>query len=186
MSHPTSRPSTPGTPAHYDRRTIIFHWLSALLVLGLWVVGQTIDNFAKGDPRVMVRSLHISLGGVLAMLLVLRLRWRRNGGTQLPAANPGLQGRLAIGVHHLLYLLLAAVLAVGIACVWIRGDNLFNLFTVPAYDPANKSLRHDAVELHELLANTLLVVAALHAAAALAHHFLLKDGVLRRMWPGRG
>ena len=87
-------------------------------------------------------------------------------------------------MHHLLYLLLAGAVLAGLAAVWIRGDTLFNLFTVPAFDPGNKALREQAGELHELLANSLLVLAALHGAAAVWHHLHLKDGVLRRMWPG--
>lgn len=181
----TSTKTTTATlPAHYDSRSIRYHWLSAALVLGLWIMGQCIDFFPKGDARITARSLHISFGIVLGLLLVLRLAWRRNAAAaKLPPAQAGLPGRLAIGVHHLLYLLLAATVLIGIACVWIRGDNLFNLFTVPAFDPGNKALRHEAVELHELAANSLLMLAGLHGAAALAHYGWLKDKVLQRMWP---
>jgi len=173
------------TPLSYDRRSIALHWLSALLIAGLWLAGQSIDWFPRGTPRVMARSLHIGLGVVLGLLLLWRIYWRRHGGLQLPPAQGGLAGRTAIGVHHLLYLLALLTVLVGAACVWIRGDNLFNLYTVPAFDPGNKALRHDAVELHELCANALLMLAGLHAAAALWHHWKLKDGVLRRMWPRR-
>jgi cytochrome b561 len=47
-------------------------------------------------------------------------------------------------------------------------------------------LSHDAVELHGLLANALLILAAAHAAMALWHQLVRKDTVLRRMWPGLG
>jgi cytochrome b561 len=73
----------------------------------------------------------------------------------------------------------------GLAAVWIRGDNLFELFAVPAFDPGNKELRRNAVQLHEWLANGLLAAAALHLFAALWHHWKLKDGLLNRMWPNR-
>jgi cytochrome b561 len=168
----------------YDSRTIALHWLTALLVIALWTVGQTIDFFPRGAPRITARSLHISAGVLLGLLLVVRIAWRRRGGLTLPPA-PGLAGRAAVGLHHLLYLLLAAVVIAGLASVWIRGDTLFNLFTVPAFDPANKELRETAVDLHGLLANLLLAGAGLHAAAALWHHHVMKDGVLRRMWPQR-
>jgi len=182
---PANSSSTNTAPlAHYDARSIRYHWLSAALVLGLWGMGQCIDFFPKGDARIFARSLHISFGIALGVLLVLRLAWRRNAAAaKLPPAQAGIPGRLAIGAHHLLYALLAATVLIGLACVWIRGDNLFNLFTVPAFDPGNKALRHDAVELHELAANSLLILAGLHGAAALAHHGLLKDKVLQRMWP---
>jgi cytochrome b561 len=175
------------TPAadSYDSRTIALHWASALLVLALWIVGQTIDWFPKGTPRLGARSMHITLGVVLGLLLVWRLAWRRSGGTRLPPADPGTAGRLAVGAHHLLYALLALTVLVGLAAVWVRGDNWFNLFTVPAFDPTNKALRHDVVEWHGWAANVLFVLAGLHAAAALWHHRVLKDGALRRMLPQR-
>lgn len=168
----------------YDRTTQLVHWLSAGLITGLWLVGQTIDWFPKGDARIMVRSLHITLGVVLGLLLVFRVLWRRRG-VSLPPASAGLAGRVAIGAHHLLYLLTLALVVTGLAAVWIRGDNLFNLFTVPAFDPGNKALRHDAVEVHELFANLMLFTAAGHALAALWHQWILKDGLIGRMWPLR-
>jgi len=167
----------------YDKKTIILHWLSALLVIVLWIAGQTIDFFPKGTPRVTARSLHISFGVMLAVVLLMRIMWRRGGGARLQAADDGALGKLSIGVHHLLYALMLAIVVIGIAAVWIRGDNIFNLFTVPAFDPANKELRHNVVELHGLLANILLALAAFHAAAALWHGLVKKDGVLRRMLP---
>lgn len=167
----------------YDRRTIVLHWLSAALVAGLWIVGQCIDLFPKGTPRITVRSLHITAGVVLAVVLVMRVLWRARGGVKLPPADTGTAGKLAVGVHHLLYLLLVSVVLAGLAALWIRGDNLYNLFTVPAFPTDNKALRETAVDLHGLMANVLLAVAGLHAAAAVWHHRWLKDGVLRRMWP---
>ena len=154
-----------------------------MLVLALWTVGQIIDWAPKGDPRVIVRSLHILFGLVLGLTIVLRLVWRLRGGAQLAPAEPGIKGHLAVGVHRVLYVLLISIVLVGIASVWVRGDNIFGLFTVPAFDPANRALRHNIVEFHGLLANILLVVSALHAAMALLHHAVLKDGVLARMVP---
>jgi cytochrome b561 len=168
----------------YDRRTIALHWASAALVLGLWAVGQCIDFFPRGAPRMTVRSFHIAFGLLLALLLAARMAWRLRGGVSLPAADPGIQGRLAFGAHHLMYGLLCIAVIVGMACVWIRGDSLFNFFTVPSFDPTNRRLAHNAVELHGWIANVLLPLAAVHAAAAVWHHRVLKDGVMRRMWPG--
>ncbi len=169
--------------ASYDARTIFLHWASAALVVGLWIIGQTIDFFPAGTARITVRSLHILFGTILGILLVARLTWRRRGGIRLASEISGIQGQLATSVHYLLYALLLAMVIIGLACVWIRGDNLFNLITVPAFDPGNKALRHDAVELHGLVANILLAVAGFHAAVALWHHFVQKDGILRRMLP---
>ena len=47
-----------------------------------------------------------------------------------------------------------------------------------------RALRRSTAELHETLATALLILAGLHALVALAHHYILRDGVLRRMLPG--
>jgi cytochrome b561 len=167
----------------YDHKTIYYHWISAALILGLWFIGQNIDSFSKGDPRVIVRSIHITLGIILAVIFALRLKWKAQGGVKLPQATPGMLGKLAIGVHHLLYLLLGLTLVVGIAAVWIRGDNIFNLFHIPPFDPTDAQLREEVVDIHEFLANSLLVLAAGHALMAIWHHKIMKDGVLKRMLP---
>jgi len=167
----------------YDSRTIALHWASVALVLCLWIAAQSLDFFPKGMPRMAALSVHITLGLLLAALLIVRVAWRLRGGTRLAAADAGVLGRLAVGAHRLLYGLLCAVVIAGIACVWIRGDTWFNIVTVAAFAPDNKSLRHNAVELHGLIANSLLALAAVHAAAAAWHHRVRKDGVLRRMWP---
>ena len=167
----------------YDSRTIALHWVTAALVVTLWTLGQCIDLFPKGVPRISARSTHITLGALLAVILAARIAWRVRAGVQLSPVDPGISGRLAVAAHYLLYALLAGTVLLGIACVWFRGDTWFNLFTVPAFDPNNKNLRETASDLHALAANTLLALAGLHAAAAIFHHGVLKNQVLRRMWP---
>jgi cytochrome b561 len=170
--------------AHYDRRTIALHWATAALVLALWALGQSIDWFPKGDPRVYARSTHISLGAALAVVLVARIGWRIGStAAHLPAAGSGWLDKIATLTHWLLYGLLIATVALGVANAWVRGDAIFNVFTIPAFDPNDKALRETVEDWHGLAADTLLIVALFHASAALVHHFVFKDGVLRRMWP---
>ena len=171
-------------PLHYDRRTIALHWITAVLVIALWSLGQTIDAFPKGDPRVAARSTHIVCGALLALVLAYRFWWRLGGATRLPPAGTGALERVAVWTHRALYALLAATVLLGLANTWVRGDTLFNLVKIPAFDPGNKALRETVEELHGWAANTLLIVALLHAAAGLAHHFVVKDDVLRRVLPG--
>lgn len=189
---PTPSPPSPTNPAlpaldRYDGRTIALHWATAALVAALWTLGETIDWFPKGSLRVGARGVHIVLGATLAAVLLARVQWRLTGGLRLPPASHGLPQRLASAVHVLLYVLLAAVVLLGLANAWVRGDTLFGWFTIPAFDPGNKPLRETVEELHGLAANTLLVVAGGHALAALVHHVGLKDGVLARMrWSRAG
>jgi cytochrome b561 len=187
--HTVCRPIfSPGCPGpsrldleRYDRRTIALHWLTAILVVLLWTLGQTIDWFPKGLARASARSTHITLGLLLGLTVSYRLWWRLTAGRDLPRADPGWVGAVAVGVHRLLYLALITVVLLGIANAWIRGDNLFNLIAFPAYDTGNKELRGRIGDWHGLAANVLLVVAGLHAGAALFHRFVLRDRVLRRM-----
>ncbi|MGH8202890.1 MAG: cytochrome b/b6 domain-containing protein, partial [Steroidobacteraceae bacterium] len=54
----------------YDRLSIVLHWLTAGLVVVLWTLGQTIDFFPKGAPKIDARSVHITLGATLALVLL--------------------------------------------------------------------------------------------------------------------
>ena len=73
--------------ARYDRATILFHWATAILVAVQWLGAQTIDWFPSGPWRVDARSLHITFGILLAVLLVGRIGWRLTKGRRLPPAR---------------------------------------------------------------------------------------------------
>lgn len=168
----------------YDLPTVWFHWTVALLVLIQWILAQVIDWFPQGMPRVEARSVHISLGVCLGILLAARILWRATRGRVLPPADKGVLQTLAKAVHYGLYALLIAMVFVGIFLVYVRGDSYFGLVTVPAFDPGNKALRENVGEVHETIATIILILAGLHALASLIHHYLWHDGVLRRMVPG--
>jgi cytochrome b561 len=167
--------------ARYDRTSIVLHWTTAALILLLWGIAQVIDLFPRGTPRVMARSVHILLGVVLAIVIVTRIVWRFRSGRRLPLATPGVMGYAAVIVHYGLYVLVAAVVVFGFLNVWVRGDAIFGAFSVPKLAPDNTGLRNTVGELHEVTANAVLILAGLHAAAAMFHHFVLRDEVLRRM-----
>ena len=174
----------PLVSTRYDLPTIWFHWAVAILVLIQWGIAQVIDLFPAGMPRVEARSVHISLGLCLGVLLGVRILWRAKWGRVLPPADKGLLQSLAKTVHYALYALLIVMALVGIFLVYVRGDNFFGLFSVPAFDPNNKALRDNIGELHGTIATIILILAGLHASAGLIHHYLWHDGVLRRMLPG--
>ncbi len=176
--------SDPLVSTRYDLRTIWFHWAVAILVLIQWGIAQVIDLFPAGMPRVEARSVHISLGLCLGVLLAVRILWRAKWGRGLPPADKGLLQTLAKTLHYALYALLVAMVLVGIFLVYVRGDNFFGLFSIPAFDPNNKALRDNVGELHGTIATIILILAGLHASAGLIHHYLWHDGVLRRMLPG--
>lgn len=171
--------------ARYDNFSILLHWATAALIILLWVIAQVIDDFARGAPRMMVRSVHIALGVTLAVVIAARLAWRASPRRRAPLAEAGLLGTAARIMHYGLYVLVIATIAIGITNVWTRGDTIFGLFTVPKLSPGNAGLKETVEEVHEWFGNSLLIVAALHAAAGLFHRFVLKDEVLQRMLPLR-
>jgi cytochrome b561 len=182
-SPPLAVPVTPA--ARYDFATIALHWLTAALVVLLWCIGQGVGFLPHRSPlRATAWSLHILLGVTLAMVLLARIAWRSGPGARLPAAGSGWLGRLATATHYGLYALLVATVVLGVINAWVRGSTVFGLFTFPHAVPGEAALRHTIFELHADLADLTVIVAGLHAAAALAHHYVLRDSVLRRMLPG--
>lgn len=167
----------------YDGVSILLHWLTAGLVVILWTLGQTIDFFPKGAPKIDARSLHITLGATLGIVLLIRVLWRASAGRKLPLADQGWLGVTAKVVHYGLYVLVAVTVVLGIFNAWQRGDVLFNVYKIPQLIPGDRALRRVLGGLHGDCADIVLMVAGLHAAAALAHHYLLRDRVLRRMLP---
>ena len=174
---------TPVPDVSYDRRTIYLHWVTAAMVALLWGIAQVIDYFPKGAPKIAVRSVHIVLGVALGVILLVRIVWRIRSGRRLPQANHGVVGFLARAVHWLLYAGLAAAILLGTANAWTRGDSIFSLFRIPKLYADVPQLKPGVESLHATFANALVMLAAAHAIAALLHHFVLRDGVLRRMLP---
>ena len=167
----------------YDSTTIALHWTTAILVAVLWTIGQTVNFPPTATLRTDYRSVHIVLGVVLGLVLLARAAWRLTRHRALPPTDQGLLLLIARCTHFALYLLLFLTVVLGIGTAWTRGDTLFNLVAIPAYDPGNRSLMRLIHGWHALAANAVLIVAGVHAAAALFHHFIMRDVTLRRMMP---
>ncbi len=178
---------TAAEKSRYDRVTIALHWLSALLVIALFVAAYLWNNeFARGSPpRKFLQSLHISLGILFTVVFIARLCWRSTRGRRLASSEEGLMRILSKGMHHLLYLLLTAQIVLGYLLRWAQGEPFmfFGLFTVPSLFAPDKQLAGWFEWLHNYAAWTIIILAFGHAVAALTHHYLLKDDVLKRMLP---
>lgn len=168
----------------YDARTIAFHWITLALIAVQWGIAQIIDDFPKGAPRVAVRSTHIVLGLIILAVVIARIVWRATQGRRLPPADQGALHVVAKATHWGLYTLVVAVLLLGVFTTWARGDSIYGLFSIPAFEPGNHDLGESAGDLHGTVVNVLLILAALHASAALVHQYVWKDNLLRRMMPG--
>jgi cytochrome b561 len=169
----------------------VAHWATALFVLLAWPLGQFREVFTRGAPRDAGLSVHMALGLGVIILFVLRLVWRA-----LDPPPPAIQadrfepwlGYAATAGHLLLYALLIATPILGIVMQFSRGQALpvFGLFDIPSPWTMDRAFFREMLGLHELAANTLGVVALGHAAAALFHHWALRDRTLARMLPGLG
>ncbi len=174
--------------AGYDRITILLHWLTAVLVVALFALAESWDFLRHGSPlRKELHSIHISLGIVLALVMTVRLGWRATRGRRLPPASAGLMAFAGKAVHHALYLLLAAQIVLGFLWRWAQAEAFmfFGLFPVQFATVKDRALSHTLGDLHDIAAWSIIVLAGLHAVAALMHHYILGDGVLKRMLPGR-
>ena len=169
--------------SRYDATTIALHWATAGLVATLWTIGQTIDFWPKGVLRVDYRSLHILLGVTLAGVIAARLAWRSARGAPVSDAGPWLLALAAKAVHRALYALVGGTVGLGLLTAFVQGDSLFGLVSLPSFAPGNRGLEQLLRGWHSFGANAVLILAGLHAAAALGHHFVLRDATLRRMLP---
>lgn len=173
----------------YSSTQKALHWLLFVLVLGLYGLTYAEGLFQRGDPnRALVWWLHISLGLVLAALVVWRVALRlTKGAPELPDSMTGIERTLAKVGHFALYALLIAIPVLGILLTWFRGDALsfFGFVTIPAPFAPDRDTAGTIKELHNLFATGILILAGIHALAALWHHFIRKDNVLERMLPER-
>lgn len=163
------------------------HWLTAVFVICGFPLGQFGDVFPKGSPRELGLLVHMTLGqGVVALLLV-RLLWRKLNPPPPPETTP--LGRLAETAakasHFTLYGLLLIVPLLGAIVQLKRGNELpiFALWHVQSPWPVDRNLARSILSLHGTLADALLILAGVHACAALVHLWIWRDRTLSRMLP---
>ena len=177
------------TPHDYGTIAKAFHWAVVVLVVAGWALGTFGEELPRGTGRDLAFFIHVSAGLLVLALFLPRIVWRVVDAPPPPEPMPlgRWAERLAAGAHYALYALVLAVPLAGIAAQFARGEALLVLGLVTIASPmaASRATAHLVKEVHEVLANALLVLALLHVAAALFHHFVLRDRTLVRMLPGR-
>ena len=169
----------------YSRVAIAFHWTIALLVIVNLFIGLGEESIAFLDGSI---PLHKSIGITVLVLTIGRVAWRL---THRPPALPADIAPWERGVAHATQWALYALLVVMPLSGWAMSSNperrrplnWFGTVDIPylPVSPGGARLGHDA---HEILGWLMLALVVLHVAAALRHHFLLRDNVLARMLPG--
>lgn len=172
-------------PATYTRTAIILHGLMALLIAGGFAIGLFMVELPLSPLKLQLYSYHKWTGVSIAALLLLRIVWRGlHPPPPLPAGMPGWEASAAHASHLLLYLLMICVPLSGWLMSSAKGVTTVYLGLLPL---PNAVARDEALgfflgTLHRILAYALIVLVALHVAAALKHHFIDRDGVLGRMF----
>jgi cytochrome b561 len=174
------------TPAGYGLVSRVFHWLMALAIvamfgLGLWMVDlDYYSPYYHSAP-----SIHKSVGILLLIALALRFGWRLANVRPDDADLTPVERTASRIVHWAFYPLLLTLMVSGylISTADGRPIDVFDWFSVPS-PGENKGLEDTAGAVHTVLAYIVILLAAVHAAAAVKHHIVDRGRSLSRMWSG--
>ncbi|MFA6114085.1 MAG: cytochrome b [Sphingomonas sp.] len=173
-------------PRRFDVVTIALHWLTVLLLIGLFASIWSLASVEDGETAAFLLTLHRSLGVLLWITAVVRIGWRLGRAVlpPFPATMGPLQQWAARLSEYGLYALLLAQPLTGLAQSFTRGKP-FAIFggVVPAVMERDLDMTHLFHELHEYAAWLLLVLIALHILAAVFHRVVVRDEVLQSMLP---
>jgi len=185
VSATESRPKAAGqASARYDGVTIFLHWTIVLLIAAQWLGAELVDLTPKPMHK-LYWSIHISLGVLFAAAVVFHILWRLTSGRKLSPSNEEGWQWATIAVQNLLFWLPLILAALGFGIVLARGWTLFDTIVIPMMPGGSRPLSRQIHEIHEWTAHVVVVLALGHASAALVHRYVMRDGVLRRMLPGR-
>jgi cytochrome b561 len=176
------------SPQRYGAVVQGLHWATVLLVIAAWLLGTFGDDLPKGAARDTGLFIHTSAGLAVLLIVVVRMLWRLADAPPPAEATPfGVWlDRAGQAAHVALYSLLVALTVAGIVALFARGKPLplFGFGSIASPWAADRAFAHSVTEVHEFLANALLALAAVHAGAALVHHWVFRDRTLKRMLPG--
>lgn len=171
-------------PDRYDPVAIHLHWIVAILMAFVGGVGLTFKYFPRSAQAFWL-NMHAVVGLLFFTLVVVRLVWRlKRRPPELPASAGEIARRFSAPFHALIYALMIAIPPIGIvAFVWHERAFNFGLFVVDFGVRYNRPVFHPAQDYHRWLVYALFATVAVHAAAALWHQFVRRDGLIERMWP---
>lgn len=178
---------TQAASARYSRGAIAFHWIIALLIAGNFAGAWLAEDLPKAEQMEMM-GYHKAFGLLVLALTIARIAWRlTHQPPPLVETLKAWEAALAKVLHALMYFLMLAIPLAGwgLHSAFSKGQavSAFGL-AVPALpvgsDKPTVGMFH---ELHEVFATLMLVLFAVHVAAALKHHLVDKDGTMRRMVP---
>ncbi|QHQ40707.1 cytochrome b [Microbulbifer hydrolyticus] len=175
---------TRNSTTHYGWVAVLFHWLMAPAIIGMFALGWWMVGLSYYDPWYRQGpDIHKSVGILLLMLLAARLVWRWANVEPAPEPAPRWQQRAAGAAHGLIYGLLLVIFVSGylISTADGRAIEVFNWFSVPATLHGLENQEDIAGSIHKWLAWALMGLVVLHGLAAFKHHFVNKDRTLIKM-----
>jgi cytochrome b561 len=173
------------TRSRYGFISVVIHWLMAMVVIGMFALGIWMRQLSYYDPWYQDGpTIHKSIGVLLFILLLASIGWRSINIR--PNDDPVLkkwERTTAHLTHFAMYGLMLMLMTAGylISTADGRQIEVFNLFSVPATLQGIKNQEDIAGEIHQILAWTLILLAGVHALAALKHHFINRDSTLLKM-----
>ncbi|NQY44162.1 MAG: cytochrome b [Legionellales bacterium] len=179
--------SIKNTKNSYGSLSKFFHWVCALMVIILLVVGFVMDNFSDLF-RATAYNLHKSNGIVLMVIMLMRAIWMlANPKPAMPNDTPKWEIMAASLTHYAFYILLIIMPLSGwlMSCAYGYPPKFFGMFSLPLPGiTKNIALAKSMQTIHLLVAKILVALISIHIIAALKHHFIHKDALLLRMLPG--
>ena len=175
--------------SRYGSLSIGLHWLMLLLIAAVYVSMELRGIFPKGsDARELMKMWHFMLG--LSVLVLGALRLAVNLTHSAPEINPDppqWQKQSARLMHLALYALMLGLPLAGWLILSAAGKPIpFFGLQLPALIGESKNMAGLIKEIHETGASVGYFLIAFHAAAALYHHYIVRDNTLQRMLPGKG
>lgn len=177
------------TEHSYGSASKFFHWLIGLMIIGLLGVGIWMTDLENGPFKFQVYGIHKAMGIIVLTLATLRLLWRLRQVTPLlPESTSLWQKKASQYAHVALYVVMFMMPLSGWAMSNAAGYqvSVFGLFTMPNIVSANPKMRTLFGNIHTACGYAAIGLVALHVGAALQHHFLKRDDVLKRMLPNIG
>lgn len=158
----------------------IFHWGMALLIG--WQLLKLFDRVNDGEHWVgqTLVPWHVSIGTLLLLLIVLRIVWALKQSGQRPEHDAANAFLVKAG-HGLLYVGMLLMPLSGIAIMLSKGYGLKAFGMQLVERGVELPWLSSLASLHVPLAWALLILALGHIGMAFLHHFIKKDGTLRRM-----
>jgi superoxide oxidase len=170
----------------YSTLSIGLHWFMLMLLAAVYACAELRDFFPRGSDTVQaLKTWHYTLGLSVLAVVLLRVAARALGPTPaITPAPPRWQLRLATVLQVALYALMFCLPLAGWLMLSARGTPIpFFGLQLPALIAKNKDTADFIKEVHETGAAVGYFLIGAHAAAALFHHYFLRDNTLRRMLP---